>query len=923
MVAKPSYAELENRIKDLEDQCNRYKNTEAELIRSAEFTKSLLNSIPTPIFFKDEQGRYQGCNPAFSEIMGVRVEEIMGKTVHELWPSAHAEVYHQKDLELMQNPTHQVYEFEIKDKDGSIRPVIYYKNTFYDEHGKVAGLVGGFVDISEQKIAEEILKEAYDIIKESPAVAFLWKNAEGWPVEYVSENVVSLLGYTAEELMSGTVSYGNVVHPEDLERVGREVETFSVETGRERFNHIPYRIVTQDGTVKWVRDSTTIRRNQDETITHYHGIVEDISETIETEEALRESETMFRTLVENSQAGIFLVDQQYRFIYANEELSHILGYGLDEIEGMDFRSVLDEESREFVADRYVRRQKGEEVPKRIEVGIVRKDGETRCLEMVATAINNPDGTVQTMGQVLDITDRKEAEKSLRDSEERFRELAENIREVFWLFDWEKRSVIYVSPAYEEIWGRPINDLLDRYVEWADSIHPDDLNFAQESFADLVERGVDRPREYRIVRPNGEIRWILDRGVVIRDAGGGVVRIAGIAEDITERKQIEIDLKYSERFLQNVFNGIRDGISVLDSDLTIISVNYWMEEMYHTRKPLAGKKCYEVYHDRREACTWCPSLKTLRTGEVCTEEVPYPFAEGEPGWLELSTFPLRDSRGEITGIIEHVKDITDRKKIEEELNRYHQQLEELVKERTRDLELTQEELLKNERLAILGQLTATVSHELRNPLGVIRSSAFYLQQKNQEKNQKIIKHINRIEDQVEICDAIVSDLLEYTRGRHSQMLVGEINPWLKQVLKELSATSDIQMDVDLAADLPQFQFDKEKVRRVTVNSMDNAFQALAERKKLVTDKTFEPRIEVTTQAEGQSILIRVTDNGIGMEAATRERAFEPLFTTRARGTGLGLANVQKIVEEHKGRVSIQSQPAAGTTVIVSLPVLNSE
>ena len=792
MVTKPTYAELENRIKDLEDQCKRYEKTEAELVRNTGFTESLLNAIPTPIFFKDAKGRYLGCNPAFSDIMGVKVQDIRGKTVHELWPSEHAEVYHQKDLELMQNPTNQVYEFEIKDKDGSIRPVIYYKNAFFDEHDKVAGLIGGFVDISERKKMEEALKEAYEIIKESPAVAFLWKNEEGWPVDYVSENVVSLLGYTAEEIMSGKVSYVDVVHPEDLERVGEEVETFSSEEGRERFDHIPYRVIAKDGSVKWVRDSTSIRRDQDGGVSHYHGIVEDRTETIEAEQALRGSEVLFRTLVENSQAGIFLVDENYCFAYANDELSNILGYSPEEVNGLDFRAVLDEESRKFVADRYVRRQKGEDVPSRYGIGIIRKDGKKRRLEMVATAIANPDGTVQTMGQVLDITDRKKAEKSLRDSEERFRELAENIREVFWLFDWEKQEVLYVSPAYEEVWGRSMEDLHERYQEWGNSIHPDDAQYAEASFNKILETGGGENREYRIIRPDGAVRWILDRGFAIRGKDGEVRRIAGIAEDITDRKNVE-----------------------------------------------------------------------------------------------------------------------------EELGKYRQQLEEIVKERTRELEMAQEELLKNERLAVLGQLTATVSHELRNPLGVVRSSAFYLQQKNKEQDPKIIKHINRIEEQVEICDSIVGDLLEYTRGRHSQMVVGEITPWIEQVLDDLPKEIDIQINIALEDNLPRIQFDKEKVRRVVVNLMDNAFQAITERKRVAKDDIFEPNIEVTMQAIDQDIMIRVKDNGIGMDPETMDRAFEPLFTTRARGTGLGLANVKKIIEEHNGTIWLESKPNKGTAVIITI------
>jgi len=520
------------------------------------------------------------------------------------------------------------------------------------------------LEINELKKAEVALKEAYDIVNKSPAVAFLWENKERWPVEFVSDNVKALFGYTAEDFTSGSVSYVDVVYPKDLERVAEEVSEFSSQEGVERFSHEPYRIITKDGTVKWVRDNTYIRRDQQGQITHYQGIVVDITERRETEDALRESEMRFRTLVESSPAGIFLIDDHYRFAYANKELSKILGISLEKIPGLDFRDILDDESREFVADRYARRQRGEELPSRYEVGIVHKDGDKRRLEMVATAIRSPDGSVRTMGQVLDITDRK--------------------------------------------------------------------------------------------------------------------------------------------------------------------------------------------------------------------------------------------------------------RTEEELARHRDHLGELVKERTGELEKAQEKLLKRERLAVLGQLTATVSHELRNPLAVIRVSSFYLRQRDKGQDEKITKHIKRIEDQMDICDSIVSDLLEYTRGSQSQMIKGEFNPWLEDVLDEISETEGVKVEKALTEKLPKVFFDPEKMRRVIVNLVQNALQAVSERKRVEKDEAFQPMVEVSSKATDNGVMITVKDNGIGMDKETWKRAFEPLFTTKARGTGLGLANVHKIIKEHNGSVSLESLPHEGTKAIIVIP-----
>ncbi len=134
-------------------------NTHLLLEQALRFTEALLSAIPTPVFYKDREGRYLGCNRAFSEIMGVAPEEIKGKTVFELWPSEYAAVYHDKDLELMNNPARQVYEFKVRDKDGLERPVIYVKDVFRDENDQVAGIVGAFLDITERKQAEEEIRQ--------------------------------------------------------------------------------------------------------------------------------------------------------------------------------------------------------------------------------------------------------------------------------------------------------------------------------------------------------------------------------------------------------------------------------------------------------------------------------------------------------------------------------------------------------------------------------------------------------------------------------------------------------------------------------------------------------------------------------------------------------------------------------------------
>jgi PAS domain S-box-containing protein len=137
------------------------------------------------------------------------------------------------------------------------------------------------------------------------------------------------------------------------------------------------------------------------------------------------------------------------------------------------------------------------------------------------------------------------------------------------------------------------------------------------------------------------------------------------------------LRENERFLQDIFDAMQDGISVLDRDLNIVRVNLWMEKRYADRMPLVGKKCYTAYQKRKIVCTWCPSVRAIETGEKQTGIIPYPRTDKLTGWVELSAFPLKDADGKVTGVIEHVKDVTDRKKMEEALRESEQYYRGLV------------------------------------------------------------------------------------------------------------------------------------------------------------------------------------------------------------------------------------------------------
>jgi PAS domain S-box-containing protein len=352
---------------------------------------------------------------------------------------------------------------------------------------------------------------------------------------YVNPAFEQITGRTCASLQEAPLSYHEIIHQDDRARVlGRLDEALRTGKFEEEF-----RITRPDGTIRWVGTQGFPVRDAQGNIYRLAGVVQDITERKRAEEALRQSEDRYRDLVEHSQDLLCTHDLEGNLLSTNPAPARILGYEVAELLKIPMRELIAPEFREQF-DQYLVSVKTARMDRGL-MAVVTRTGERRIWEYHNTLRTEGVPSPIVRGMAHDITDRIRAERERRASEERFRQLAENIREVFYLIDRQSHRSLYISPAYEEVWGRTCQSLYEDPESFMEAIHPDDRDAARQAY------GSHKPfmHEYRIVRPDGSTRWIWDRGFPIRNEKGEIYRLAGIAEDITERKSAEQALQEAQ------------------------------------------------------------------------------------------------------------------------------------------------------------------------------------------------------------------------------------------------------------------------------------------------------------------------------------------------------------------------------------------
>jgi PAS domain S-box-containing protein len=374
----------------------------------------------------------------------------------------------------------------------------------------------------------------------------------------------------------------------------------------------------------------------------------------------------------------------------------------------------------------------------------------------------------------------------------------------------------------------------------------------------------------------------------------------------ERKQAEEKLKESEEKYRLIVENANDGIEITQEDEIIFANRQFAEILGYKLDELKDIPFSQFFteeaisdlndrHEKREAGMVVPHQHETtfkkKDGTVIDVYIKYEIIDYKQ---EPATFAI-------------ISDITDRKKAEEKLAQYRDHLEKLVKKRTKKLKQTQAQLVRKEKLTVLGQLAGSIGHDLRNPLGVISNSVFYLNMKLKDKDEKVKKHLALLKKEIERSDNMLSDLLDFSRVKLLNITETNVNTLIKETIEETKIPEYIDLEMDLDEKIPQIPLDPDKMQRVFQNMIFNAIQAMSEKGKL----------HIKTSSNDDFTEISFSDNGQGIIKENLKKIFEPLVTTRAKGIGLGLAIVKNIIDSHKGKIDVKSEVGKGTTFTIKL------
>jgi len=609
---------------------------------------------------------------------------------------------------------------------------------------------------------------------------------------------------------------------------------------------------------------------------------------------LAESERRFRELADLLPQIVFEIDEKGIVQFMNRAAFAATGCTEEEFRrGLNGFQMFAPEEHDRAKEGIQRTMAGETMGGR-EYTVRRRDGTTFPVIVYAAPIMREGKSAGVRGIAIDITDRKRAEEEIRAARERLDYVVTSNPAVIYsgkpLADYSDFVLTYVSERVVSMLGFEPGDFIGHPEFWLGRVHPDDLRRYPAEVPELWKKG-RCAFEYRFLHKDGSYRWIVEEAKVVRDAAGKPVEVMGYWTDVTERKRLEEETRKSRERLEYVvasnpaviFTG-KPFSDYTDFDFTYMSSNITLLLGYDVRDFIDDPRFWSkhVHPDDRQRVA--AEIPRVFTEDHLDLEYRFRHKDGTYRWIREENKLIRDKERRPQEVIGYWTDVTEWKRMEAEL-------------------------AKSQRFATIGETAAMVGHDLRNPLQGMAGAVYNLKTKEASKLSKEGKEmLQLIEEGIGRSDKIINDLLEYSRELRLELSETNVKSITKDALARAKIPKGVRV-VDSTKKQPLIALDLEKMRRVFLNLTLNALDAMPKGGTLT----------ITSTRSGDNVHITFKDTGEGMTTETLARLWSPLFTTKAKGMGFGMAITKRLVEAHGGSISVETKVGKGSTFTVTLPI----
>jgi len=872
----------------------------------------------------DMDGTIRECNETYQNMTGYSLEELLGLTYRDLTPERwHA--FEQKIIEeqVLVNGYSEIYQKEYRRKDGTILPVELRTILSKDETGANIGMWAVLRDITKRKRIEEELRnseERYRALVETSS-DWVWEVDADSKYSYVDPKVSQILGYLPEEILGLTPF--QLMPQDDAKRIKAIFSAIAAE--KRPFSGLLNCNIHKDGKLIMLETSGVPILGPDEELLGYRGMDRDVTERSLAEKALRQSEERFRRLIEDSPIGIG-ISRDGLIVYVNKKYLEMFRYqSVDELCGQPVINQWVPELREQIADRTRRRRRGLSVPAELIGYALRKDGSQFHAHVHVSTVQFPEGSSH-IAFFSDISERVKAEEEIRKNEERLRITLEANSEGIW--DWDIASGnAYFSPRYSGMLGYEPDEFPKDYAGWKQLIHPEDFDRIHQAHMAHINNREEFCVEFRMLKKSGDWCWIRSRGTVIqRDSDDKAIRMVGTHLDITQSKMAKEALHESDETNRATFEQAAVGIAHLGIDGGWLRVNDRLCRILgYTREELMGLSFQDITHPD-DLADDIDYLRRVLSGEInnFSWEKRYLQKDGSSVWVNLAVSLVRLDTGEPRHFIAVFQDITERVEAEEELKRYRIHLEEIIEERTAELVVAKERAEAADHIKSV--FLATMSHELRTPLNSIIGFTGALQQElSGPLNQEQKKQLGMVRASGSHLLNLINDVLDISKIEAGHLELA-IEPFdlraliqkTMQAVRPIAEKKCLVLELEIAPDVGLISSDRRRVEQILLNLLSNAVKF-----------TDEGRIRVTCSSNSHSVLLGVSDTGIGIRSKDIDRLFKPfeqIHTGAARnfeGTGLGLSICKKLLGLLGGKIAVASEWGKGSTFSFTLPIQRGE